>query len=52
MAKIIHVNFKPNITEEEDPCSLCSVKDSCCTTCKKAEIYWTNLATLLKGKDV
>lgn len=52
MAKVIHVNFNRNIMEEEDPCSQCPSKQGCCTTCKKAEIYWTNLANLLKGKDV
>ena len=39
-----------DILEQDDPCSVCPTKKGCCTTCKKAEIWWNKVANRLNNK--
>ena len=52
MGKVIYPDFRKNVLDRRDPCSECSDQKTCKTTCRKAIIYWENLARKLKGHDV
>lgn len=43
------INYKPfDILAE--PCAVCETRKGCCTTCPEAEIWFAQVADLLKGK--
>jgi len=50
MAKVIYADFRKNV-DSVDPCSECRDKPTCKNTCRKAIIYWENLANKLKGHE-
>jgi len=48
---VIYGDFRKNTEDLKDPCSECRKVSFCVDTCRRAAIYWENLANRLKGYD-
>jgi hypothetical protein len=44
------INYRPfDILAE--PCANCATREGCCTTCPEAQIWFDQVAEVLKGKE-